>query len=51
MNMEKNTEHIMQSGYSEKLWDRSLYRQLCGDIGAATASAALVSPAVTIIDR
>ncbi|KAJ5263255.1 hypothetical protein N7478_010860 [Penicillium angulare] len=51
MNLEKDANSIMQSRYSEKLWDKSLYRQLCGDIGAATASAALVSPAVTIIDR
>lgn len=35
----------------EKLWDGALFRQLFGDIGAATASATLVTPAVTIIDR
>ncbi|KAJ5720007.1 hypothetical protein N7493_006885 [Penicillium malachiteum] len=36
---------------TEKLWDRSLSHHLFGDLGAATASATLVTPAVTIIDR
>ncbi|KAJ5731589.1 uncharacterized protein N7483_006097 [Penicillium malachiteum] len=36
---------------TEKLWDKTLLHQLLGDLGAAIASATLVTPAVTIIDR
>lgn len=34
-----------------KQWNSSVVRQLVGDVGAAVASATLVAPAVTIIDR
>ncbi|KAJ5657439.1 uncharacterized protein N7484_001088 [Penicillium longicatenatum] len=41
----------MQHRSDEQLWDSSLFRRLAGDIGSAVASATLVAPAVTIIDR
>lgn len=41
-------KHRSDEGHT---WSCSFYKQLAGDLGAATVSATLVTPAVTIIDR
>ncbi|KAJ6095288.1 hypothetical protein N7486_006034 [Penicillium sp. IBT 16267x] len=41
----------MQRRSEGQLWNSTLFRRLAGDVGAAVASATLVAPAVTIIDR
>lgn len=41
-------QHRPNEGHT---WTSSFYRRLAGDLGAATLSATLVTPAVTIIDR
>jgi hypothetical protein len=40
-----------RSNNHQSKWERSLLGRLTADIGAATVSATLVAPAVTIIDR
>lgn len=41
----------MQEESPKQSWNSALARRLVGDVGAAVASATLVAPAVTIIDR
>lgn len=40
-----------RSNKHQSKWDKSILSRLTADIGAATVSATLVAPAVTIIDR
>ena len=44
-------EYRMNKHKDNTTWRQSLLGRLTADIGAATASATLVAPAVTIIDR
>lgn len=50
-NKQNHQDQHKHQDQDQDRWGKSLFARLTADLGAATISATLVAPAVTIIDR